>query len=101
MSDIEFANMILKLIEKQETEFVDFKREHHRCDVDLIHDILCLANAEGEQDRYIIYGVDDNNRNIVGIDQKSTDRKRENNGLSISYVINVIVCQQFILKVFN
>ena len=30
---------------KAEGTYWDFKHEHHRCKADLIHDVLCLANA--------------------------------------------------------
>ena len=44
---------------KAEGTYWDFKREHHRCKADLIHDVLCLANAKHTGDRFLIYGVDD------------------------------------------
>ena len=40
-----------------ECEFIDFKEEFHKCKAELIHDILCLANARSEYDRYILYGM--------------------------------------------
>lgn len=58
-----------ELIQKDECEYLDFKQEFTGHNLDLIHDILCLANARTEktQDRYLIYGVDDD-KNIVGLD---------------------------------
>ena len=44
---------------KAEGTYWDFKREHHKCKSDLIHDILCLANAKHTGDRFLIFGVDD------------------------------------------
>ena len=46
---------------RSEGTYWDFKREHHRSKTDLIHDVLCLANANHDGDRYLIYGVDDSN----------------------------------------
>ena len=39
----------------------DFKRKHHTNKGDLIHDVLCLANAEHAGPRFLIFGVDDAN----------------------------------------
>ncbi len=36
----------------------DFKRCHHANKADLIHDILCLANAKHRGRRFLIFGVD-------------------------------------------
>ena len=36
----------------------DFKLHHHENNADLIHDILCLANADCAGPRYLIFGVD-------------------------------------------
>ena len=44
---------------KAEGTYWDFKCEHHRCKADLIHDVLCLANAKHTGDRFLIFGVDD------------------------------------------
>ena len=44
---------------KAEGTYWDFKREHHKCKTDLIHDVLCLANTKHDGDRFLIYGVDD------------------------------------------
>lgn len=44
---------------KAEGTYWDFKLEHHKCKSDLIHDILCLANAKHTGDRFLIFGVDD------------------------------------------
>lgn len=59
-------NKIKELIKKGECEYLDFKREFNEIG-DLIHDILCLANAKtaNKQDRYLIFGVDDSKK-IVG-----------------------------------
>jgi hypothetical protein len=38
-------NLLDSLLQQDECEFLDFKQEFHANNVDLIHDILCLANA--------------------------------------------------------
>ncbi len=44
-----------------------------------MHDILCLANAKHEGDRFLIIGVADPSENceIIGLDENSTKRKKE------------------------
>ena len=54
---------------KGEGVYWDFKRQHHATKGDLIHDVLCLANAEHPGARFLIFGVDDSDyspRNIMG-----------------------------------
>lgn len=43
----------------KEGVYWDFKRQHHSNKTDLLHDILCLANADHDGDRYLIFGVED------------------------------------------
>ena len=43
---------------RSEGTYWDFKRCHHARKADLIHDILCLANAKHLGRRYLIFGVD-------------------------------------------
>jgi len=43
----------------KEGVYWDFKQQHHDSKTDLLHDILCLANAEHDGDRYLIFGVED------------------------------------------
>lgn len=51
-------NLIKQLVaSKKEEEWWDFKREHHKSSLDLLHDIICLSNALHPGDRYLIIGV--------------------------------------------
>ena len=43
---------------KQEGEYWDFKREWHKKNSDLLHDIICFANNLVNRDCFIIIGVD-------------------------------------------
>ena len=52
----------------------DFKRKHHTNKGDLIHDVLCLANAEHAGPRFLIFGVDDANFSLHDI--KGSDGRR-------------------------
>lgn len=54
---------------RTEGTYWDFKREHHKCKADLIHDILCLANANHDGDRFLIYGIDDSDYSINPINE--------------------------------
>ena len=50
---------VLSLIHRRtEGPYWDFKLQHHENNADLIHDVLCLANADHTGPRYLIFGVD-------------------------------------------
>lgn len=58
---------IQELIKLKESPGLDFKREFHDNNADLLHDILCLCNAEYDGDRFLVFGIGDD-RGIHGID---------------------------------
>ncbi len=64
---MEMLRLLVDLLIKDESEYLDFKEKFHSSNVRLIHDILCLANAYSESDRYLIYGVKDD-KTISGIE---------------------------------
>lgn len=71
---------IFNLIEsKNEGQYWDFKREPHKKNEDLLHDILCLVNAEHDGDRFLIIGVDDPSEDckIIGLNDNTNNRKKE------------------------
>ena len=47
------------IIRHSEGTYWDFKRCHHTNTADLIHDVLCFANANHRGRRFLIFGVDD------------------------------------------
>lgn len=47
------------LLQKRESEWLDFKQEFHDNNASLLHDMLCLANSYAESDRYLVFGVSD------------------------------------------
>ena len=59
---------------KSEGAYWDFKREHHRCKADLIHDVLCLANAKHSGDRFLIFGIEDEDFSLHPINED--DKRR-------------------------
>ncbi len=48
---------LLNLINEKESEWIDFKRQFHENNAELIHDILCLCNSSFDGDRFIVFGV--------------------------------------------
>ena len=52
---------------KTESRYWDFKLQHHENNAELIHDILCLANAEHDGQRYLIFGVEDQSYELHSI----------------------------------
>ncbi|WP_425755230.1 ATP-binding protein [Ihubacter sp. rT4E-8] len=70
------SSIIEELIEsRREDEWWDFKREHHHDKARLVHDITCMANSKANRDAYIIFGVEDETFNIIGVEH---DEKRRN-----------------------
>ena len=61
------------LIQERESEKLDFKQSHHADTLTLLHDILCLANAWTEADRFLVFGVADNGR-VVGVEADGNRR---------------------------
>jgi len=63
------------LLTQTESESLDFKRQFHSNIVELLHDIICLANSYVSEDKYLIFGVA-NDKTVVGI---RSDSNRKNN----------------------
>ena len=61
---------------KTEGRHWDFKLQHHENNSELIHDILCLANAENEGRRYLIFGIEDQSYELHSI-TGTPDRKSQ------------------------
>ena len=53
---------------RSEGVFWDFKLKHHRNQGDLIHDVLCLANAEHDGPRFLVFGVGDGGASVQTIE---------------------------------
>ena len=45
----------------------DFKLKHHDNKADIVHDVLCLANADHAGQRYLVFGVDDQSFEVSSI----------------------------------
>ena len=62
------AETIKSLIARSsEGNYWDFKLQHHTAKGDLVHDVLCLANAEHVGTRFLIFGVDDSDYSLCDI----------------------------------
>ncbi len=68
-------DIVMRLLSnKKEGQYWDFKQKHHKDKGELIHDILCLANAKHDGPRYLIYGVSPDNYSILGVDDSEMTR---------------------------
>jgi hypothetical protein len=69
INDESLTKEVLSLIKsKREGTYWDFKEKHHDDNLDLLHDIICMANSLHDGNRYIIYGVDNTSFELVGLD---------------------------------
>lgn len=59
----------------KEGSYWDFKLEWHHDNGDLVHDVICLANNPEARRAYLIFGVDDESYQIVGINENASKRK--------------------------
>ena len=58
--ELALRGIVKALIERKcEGTYWDFKRIHQAKPADLVHDVLALANAAHDGDRYLIFGVDE------------------------------------------
>ena len=67
-------DLIRKIIEDgKETDCVDFKQEFYKSfkESDLPKDISAFANVNSDKDKYIVFGIDDKTRQVVGIEKSS------------------------------
>ncbi len=54
----------------------DFKCQHHENKADLIHDVLCLANADHVGDRFLIFGIHDGTLAVHSVDNTPNRRRQ-------------------------
>lgn len=60
------------IVEAKETPCVDFKRDFYEklSQSDLPKDVCAFANSISNEDKYIVFGVEDKTREIVGINEE-------------------------------
>ena len=76
--DYSFENEIIDLIDTGvEGEYWDFKKQYYdnAHKGEMLHDIICMANTQSDHDGYIIFGVEDNNCAVCGV-ENDPNRKR-------------------------
>lgn len=71
---------------KQEGGYWDFKQQWHENKAELLHDIICLANNLENHDAYLIFGVEDETCEIVGVNKKDANRK--NTAMIVDFLRN-------------
>jgi len=71
---------------ENESEILDYKLEYHLNKAKLLHDILCLANSDSQNQRRLIFGVSDGLCSFPGI---ATDPNRLNQAKLISWLRTV------------
>lgn len=82
---LEIENLIAT---KREDDYWDFKQKHHASNVNLVHDIICMANNRVNRDAYIIFGVEDKTCKILGVEN---DENRKNQ----QQLINLLKSREF------
>ena len=55
----------------------DFKLRHHTNNWELVHDVLCLANAEHDGPRFLVFGVKDGDFSVHSIIEKDSRRRTQ------------------------
>ena len=73
-----FATISDLINRKAEGPYWDFKGKHHASKAKLIHDVLCLANAKHTGDRFLIFGVDNQDFSLHPI-KEDPNRKTQAN----------------------
>ncbi len=69
IADHTLAQIVRGLIgRRSEGVYWDFKLKHHSNKGDLIHDVLCLANAEHDGPRFLVFGVEDGGTSVQSIE---------------------------------
>ncbi len=63
-----------RILESNESVWLDFKQEYPSNNVTLLHDILCLANTTYSGNRYLVFGVTDT-KEICGVEGDANRKK--------------------------
>jgi hypothetical protein len=78
--------MPYNFFKEKESESRDYKLEYHINKAKLLHDVLCLSNADSQNQRQLIFGVSDDLTSFPGIDK---DPNRMNQAKLISWLRTV------------
>lgn len=64
-----------------ESDWLDFKLEWHENMANLILDILCMANSDADDDRYLVFGIDDKDHTKIITPENNRKTLEELNGV--------------------
>ncbi|MDD3054077.1 MAG: putative DNA binding domain-containing protein [Endomicrobiaceae bacterium] len=97
---------IKNLLRLTESDYLDFKRQWHSNNADLIHDILCLCNSLSEnKERFIIIGIKEDSKTKLKIFycvKKDKNKKTEADivnllrGININYFPKIEVLEHYV-----
>ena len=74
----DLTSIIEELIQShREDNWWDFKREHHHDKADLVHDITCMADSRANRDAYIIFGIENQTFNVLGVENDPNRRNQQ------------------------
>lgn len=76
MTDVKYIIEDL-IYSKRESDYWDFKMKHHKNKADLVHDIICMANNRVDKDAYIIFGVEDETFDVIGVEVDENRRTQQ------------------------
>lgn len=75
-------NKLKNLINKKESDWLDFKSEWYEDKSNMILDILCFANSDAKSDRYIVIGYNEKNKEVKTPIENRMDQDELNDFLS-------------------
>ena len=77
------SDKIKKILElKKEGTYWDFKQSYPTDNLDLVYDIICLANNLDNKDALLVYGVQDKTYELIGV-ETDPNRKRQSDILDL------------------
>lgn len=77
--DYNLSDEINSLIKsKREGDYWDFKEKYYINKAKLLHDIICMSNNRVDRDAFIIFGIKDDNYEIVGIENDEYRKSQQN-----------------------
>lgn len=71
---------------KAENERFDYKQKWHNENIELLRDILSFANTAHSDDCFLIFGVEDKTKEIIGV---KGDSKRKNTQMLVDMLLNM------------
>ena len=73
---MEYYN-IEELLNQNEYEKLDFKQIYWVDNISMVHDILCMTNSVVNGYRYIVFGIEDKTKRVIGISDDSNIKNKQ------------------------